>query len=248
VISAIRSEWIKLRSVRSNVVLLIVIVVVSVGLAVLISALVHKPDVNDPIQRLAPGLFGAAFFCRLLFGIIGVQMIGQEYRFNTIRVSFTGEPRRMRVVLAKLVVLVVTTVVVAAIAIAAAVSVSGLILSSRGFSLDLGAPGAGANLVGALVECVIAALVGFGVGAIVRQPVGGIIFMTVWPLVVENIVAGLLPKVGKWLPFTEGFRLVQFDRERVEHVFSRVGGGLYFAAFAVLVLAGGAYLVQRRDA
>jgi ABC-2 type transport system permease protein len=249
VIDAIRSEWIKLRTVRSSVVLLIAIVVVSVGFAVLISSLSDLQSLrDDATQRLVPGLFGGAVFDRLLFGVIGVLMIGQEYRFNTIRVTFTGEPRRLRVVAAKAVVLLTGALVVAAVAIGAAVAISMPILRSRGVPVDLGAPGAGANIVGAVVECVIAALVGLGVGAIVRQPIGGIIFMTVWPLIVENIVASLLPKIGQWLPFFEGFRLVQFDRERPEHVFSRVGGGLYFAAFGVLVVVIGGLLVQRRDA
>ena len=214
----------------------------------LISLLSHKDSFDDLSQRLIPSLVGTAFFCRLLFGVVGVQTIGQEYRFNTIRVTFVNEPRRMRVLAAKAVVLLGSTLVVSIVTVAAAVGMSSFIMSSRGVPIRFSAPGVGANLVGTIVLCLLHALVGLGVGAIVRQPVGGIIFMTVWPLVVENILAAALPKVGKWLPFTEGIQLVHFDNERHLHVFSRVRGGLYLGLFAVVVLAIGAYLVQRRDA
>ena len=46
---------------------------------------------------------GVSLAC-LLFGVLGVQVIGQEYRFNTIRPTFTAAPRRLPVVLAKLIV------------------------------------------------------------------------------------------------------------------------------------------------
>jgi len=238
----------KLRSVRSNVIMLVAIVVISVGFSVLISILTSKDNFDTVSQRITPSLFGTAFFCRLLFGVVGVQIISQEYRFNTIRVTFVNEPRRLRVLGAKAIVLCIATVVVAAVTLAAAVGASTVIMSHRGLPIQFSAPGVGANLVGTVVLCLLHALVGLGVGAIVRQPVGGTIFMTVWPLVVENILAGALPKVGKWLPFFEGTQLVSFDSDRRQHVFSRVGGGVYLGLFAVLVLVVGSYLVHRRDA
>ena len=47
---------------------------------------------------------GGVVFATLLFGMLGVQVIGQEYRFNTIRPTFTAAPRRLRVIVAKLIV------------------------------------------------------------------------------------------------------------------------------------------------
>lgn len=253
-IGAIRSEWLKLRTVRSNVFLLAAIVIVGVGLGTLLSAVIptdggrrgELSPIVDPYERVGIALAGLNL-CLLLFGVLGVQIIGQEYRFNTIRATFAAMPRRGRVVAAKLLVLLGVTAAVAAITLALSVLLNGAILSSRGYGLDLSVPGVGRFVFGTWLLAFGYALVGVAVGMILRQPVGGIILVLAWPIVVESLLVGFLKSsVGPWMPFTAGSQLLAQRPD--PDLFGPWAGYLYFLAFAVVLAAVGAVLVDRRDA
>jgi ABC-2 type transport system permease protein len=253
-IGALRAEWLKLRSVRSNVLLMVAIVVVGVGLGTLLSAVVPATDgrrgdpspLRDPFDRLGIALVGLNL-CLLLFGVLGVQIIGQEYRFSTIRATFAATPRRLRVVVAKLVVLMATTGVVAAVTLALALGINGAILSGRGFGLDLSTDGAGRYVLGTFLLAFGYALVGFAVGMILRQPIGGIILVLAWPIVVENLIVGFLrTSAGSWMPYSAGSQLLA--RTPDADLLGPWAGFGYFIAFGAVLALIGAALVNRRDA
>ena len=73
--------------------------------------------------------------------------------------------------------------------------------------------------------------------------------MVVWPVIVESIIKGLLPRIGKWLPFNAGSQLTNTDAT-INHneALSPRAGGLVFLVFALVLLAVGTALVSRRDA
>ena len=253
-IGSLRSEWLKLRSVRSNLFLMAAIVVVGVGLGTLISAVVPATNgrrgdpspLAEPFDRLAIALVGLNL-CLLLFGVLGVQIIGQEYRFNTIRATFAATPRRLRVVVAKLVVLMATTGVVAAVTLGLALGINGAILSGRGYGLDLSIDGAGRYLLGTWLLAFGYALVGFAVGMILRQPIGGIILVLAWPIVVENLIVGFLKtSAGSWMPYNAGSQLLV--RTPDADLLGPWAGFAYFIAFGAVLAVIGAVLVNRRDA
>jgi ABC-2 type transport system permease protein len=247
-VDVIRSEWIKLRTVRSTVVLFIVIVLLSGG----ISALVAIFDDERPSDGIG-GVLAGLNISTILFGVIGVQIIGQEYRFNTIRATFSAVPRRARVLTAKAIVLVVATAVAAALMVVLCLAVSALILAARDGGLDLGAPGVTRTLFGSVLLCVLYALVGFGVGAILRQPIAGIVVVLVYPLVVENIIAGIVlaatgaddldESIVRYLPFIAGFNLATIDPTIDPWLGGAILGGL-----ALLLVVFGWAIVQHRDA
>jgi hypothetical protein len=112
--NAIRSEWIKLRTARSNLVLLVLSAAVPVAFTILITATVRSSDVDE--QDRFSLLLAGALVGYLLIGVLGVLIIGQEFRHTTIRVTFTAEPRRARVMAAKAVVVTATSLVVGVIA------------------------------------------------------------------------------------------------------------------------------------
>jgi ABC-2 type transport system permease protein len=246
--NVIRSEWIKLRTVRSTVLLFIAVVLLSAGIAALVAIF----DDERPSDGIGGVIFGLNL-STLLFGVIGVQIVGQEYRFNTIRATFAAIPRRARVLAAKATVLVVATAVTATLMVLLCLGVSALILSLRDGGLDLGAPGVLRTLVGSVLLCVLYALIGFGVGAILRQPVAGIVVVLVYPLVVENIAAGIVlaasgeddleSSVARFFPFIAGTNLAALDTT----INPWLGGAILASLAAVLVLIGWA-LVQHRDA
>ncbi|MBJ7283111.1 MAG: ABC transporter permease, partial [Acidimicrobiia bacterium] len=98
-IAQIHSEWIKFRTVRSTVVLTIISVTICVGFAIIAAA------ITDGALSVSNALVGVQI-SSLFIMVLGVQIIGQEYRFATIRPTFSASPRRERVIIAKLVVVI----------------------------------------------------------------------------------------------------------------------------------------------
>jgi ABC-2 type transport system permease protein len=244
-IHAIRSEWIKLRSARSNVVLLVLAVAVPIGLTVLVTSVVKTTDVvgSDKFMLLVASIF----IGQILVGVTGVLVIGQEYRHNTIRVTFTAEPRRLRVMVAKVIAVALTGFVVGVVTTFGCYWIGKAILSVRDFG-DLGvSTGTQMRVLwGTIILFVLSGLWGLGLGAVIRATAGAITFLVLWPLLPENIINGFFPKVGKWLPFQAGGQLMAVNR--TEDALSPWTGGLVFAAWVLLVLALGTLLVVRRDA
>lgn len=192
-IDQMRSEWIKLRTVRSTVVLFAFTVVISLVVGLLKGLLVDGTVYVDDA-------LGGVQIASLLVLVLGVQIIGQEYRFATIRPTFSGTPRRGRVIVAKLLVICLATAAVALVLIVSSIGITLLGTTIHGTRLDLGVPGTSRVLVGTIVVLVINAIIGFGVGCIVRQPIAGIVIVLIWVTMVEAILAGLIPATSTWLP------------------------------------------------
>lgn len=245
-IAQMRSEWIKFRTVRSTVVLTMLAVVLAAGVAILAGFL------TDGTMRIDDCL-GGVQVSSLLILVLGVQIIGQEYRFATIRPTFSATPRRGRVVLAKLFVLCMTTAIAAVALMALSVLCAFLVTKAQGNHLDLSAPGTTRVLIGTVVVLVIHAILGFGVGCIVRQPIAGIVIVLVWVTVVEGILFGLLPDYVRWFPIAgmANVDALVLQRERgpdALEFFGPVVGALYSASIGLALVAIGWLRIRTSDA
>src|SRR3954451_21904857 len=95
-----RSEFVKLRSTRTNLGLLagmvglVLLIVVVTGAAV-----THAELMKDEHQR---ALFGLGLAGGFIAALIGVMSICSEFRHGTIRPTFIFTPMRDRVLIAKL--------------------------------------------------------------------------------------------------------------------------------------------------
>jgi ABC-2 type transport system permease protein len=247
VIHAIRSEWIKLRTARANVVLIVLAVAVPLGLSLLI-AFFGDFEFSDGRDTFAATVLGPCFLCTFLAGVVGVLGIGQEYRHSTIRVTFAAVPRRGRVLGAKIAVTVAFGALIGLVTQLLCLLAASVVLGMDDVHVSLFDPGENlAAFTGQVVLCGLFTLLGFGLGAILRQPAGAIPLLLLWPLIGESIIGGIFPKVGRWLPVSNGLRLA-VTGDAGEQTFGRLAAGLYFAAFVAVVVAIGWVLVERRDA
>lgn len=239
-INVLRSEWIKFRSVRSNIVL-----VAAAGLLVILVAVLAAHDKSNNNfggpAHLADVTVGIPF-ALFLFGALGVQIIGQEYRFNTIRPTFTAVPQRLRVLAAKLIVVTTTCALVSVVMLAICALIGSLMLDD--FTID----GLDERLMWGTVLFVAAwTALGMGVGAILRQPIAGMLVLLIEAFVVEGILVSVVKRAGPWLPFNNGIQMTLRDNTD-DRLRSVLGGGIYFVLFAAVVWAIGAALAKRRDA
>jgi ABC-2 type transport system permease protein len=244
---AIRSEWIKLRTTRANIVLLLLALFVPVLLTALVTGTAPLDTLPDdtPANRFSLALAGAGIGDTLL-GVLGVLVIGSEYRHNTIRVTFAAVPRRLRVHWAKAVTVAAVSLVVGLVAVSSSYLVGSVILGARDHGVSLSDSGVPRSLVGAVVLAVLQGLVGLGVGTIIRATAGAITLLVVYPVVVEALLVTFVPSVGKYLPFAAGTALQSSDG--ATDVLSPLAGGAIFVAFTAALLIVGGWLLQSRDA
>ena len=243
-LNSIRSEWIKFRSVRSTLLLLGAGGALTVLFAVLIARDLARDQQTFHLTDISAGSNIAVY----LFGALGVQIIGQEYRFNTIRSTFLATPKRLRVYLAKM---IVVSAAVAAMALLTQL-ISFFIGHAMLESLHLDGVDRRA-IFGTALFAVGWTLAGLALGAILRQPIAGIIILLVEGAVVETIIASQVDWTVPWLPYLNGSQMAMRggQLEPADAFYglrSPLEGGLYFFAVVAVLLVIGAVLVQRRDA
>lgn len=238
-INVIRSEWIKFRSVRSTIVTLFL-----AGALVVIVALISAGQAQDyfPPVRLT-SLTGGVSVAALIFGALGVQILGQEYRFNTIRPTFTAVPQRWRVLVAKLVVVTLACAAMSIMMVGFCYLIGTAFVD--GFEVDGTDQRA---MMGIVLFSMGWSAMGMGIGAIVRQPIAGILIQLAEAFVLESIIGGILPSTAKWLPFLNGFQMTFRTDGGETDLQSVFAGGVYFFAVAAVVWVVGAVLATRRDA
>jgi ABC-2 type transport system permease protein len=175
--------------------------------------------------------------------IVGILVVTWDYRHGTIVQTFLAEPRRERVMGAKLAVGIACGLLLVTLALLPAVVVAEIWLGD-----DFDAGGLDwmhvARLLGAAA---LWAVIGLGLGATLQTQVGALMAALIWFLIVENIFAGLGDwawNVGSYLP---GHVLDQFAVGSESDELGHRKAGLLGAGYAVLFAAAGLVAVLRRD-
>jgi ABC-2 type transport system permease protein len=221
----VRSEWIKLRSIRSTVWCFALLFVLNIGFPLLIASVGSFGDAQNPhLSGDTAGAIGVQVitlgvnFTSLIVGVLGVLIISGEYATGMIRGTFTADPGRLGAVFAKAIVLAVAAFVVSAISTWVAALIVHPILSGKGVDFDLGDSKVFLPLLGSSVYVTLIALFAFGVGMIVRTTAGGIAITLGLLLVVPiifSIVGGLVDanwpaNINAFLPSNAGGQLFAF--------------------------------------
>ncbi|MFJ9039619.1 ABC transporter permease [Streptomyces sp. NPDC102406] len=194
---ALASEWTKIRSVRSTMWTLGVMVLLMAGIGLASAAIIASSDTEQPRpeEALSFGFFGV-LLSTICVITLGVLTIASEYGTGMIRTTMTACSSRNRVLAAKAIVffalVLVLTTVLAALVGALQLGILG-IDSPRGsqwFKATVG--------VGLFVA--LLGLVGLAVGTLVRHSAGAITIMI-------GIV--LLPLVLAMFMFSDSLKDVQ---------------------------------------
>ncbi|MBT1680948.1 ABC transporter permease [Curtobacterium aurantiacum] len=261
----VRSEWIKLRSIRSTFWCYAILVVLTIGMAALVGA-VASNNGQDVTTDVANGTFVSlnavgVLLSALVIGVLGVLIITGEYGTGQVRSTFTADPRRTGVILAKATVLAVTTFVVSAVATWIGVLVSLPLLAGNGIEPEIGDPSVFLPILGSSVFLTMLALLAFGIGLLVRSSAGGIAITLGLLLVVPGVLAlmsGLMKvdwpmDIAAFLPDSAGGQLYAYSYDGASTVDNsgvvlNGWGGFGVLAAEVLVVGGIALtLARRRD-
>ena len=249
----LRSEWTKLRSVRSTAWSLAAAFLLTIALADITSAVVvnHWPHMQahdradfHPLDVAQVGVQLA----QLAIGVLGVLLITAEYSTGMIRASMSAVPRRLPVLAAKGVVFAAVTFVLMTPASLIAFFTSQAILSGRHIETTFGAAGVPRAVIGAGLYLMVIGLFGLGLGAIVRNTAGGIAtfagIMFVLPPLMNVLPSSWNAAASPYLPLQAGERIMALHRGNQLAPWTGFGVLCIYAAASLLIAA---VLLRKRD-
>src|ERR1019366_4208962 len=167
----IRSEWIKLRSLRSTWFSLLATVVIIVGLGTLFAALRAHRFAHEDRGGFAPTLVSlrGVFLAQLAIGVLGVLVISGEYSTGMIRSSIAAVPHRQPVLIAKAVVFGVVVFVVSLVSTFVAFLLGQAAQASTHAQASLSTPGAVRAIFGGALYLTLIGLLAVGLGFLIRN-------------------------------------------------------------------------------
>lgn len=269
----VRSEWIKLRTLRSTVWSFAIIVLLTVGFGLLMTATIDTsagPTVDVETQKMLTVMVATlgVSFTQLVAAVLGVLIISGEYTTGMIRSTFAAVPKRLPAVFAKALVLAVATFVVSLVSIIVTALVTAPILASKGVEGQLLDGEVMRALVGGAGYLTLIALLAFGFGAILRNSAGGIAAVLGLILVVPTVLA-ILASVAQvaWiynlsalLPSSAGSQMYAIGSDSAAGgpplggiaddvlTLDPTQGFLVLLAWVVVLLIAASALIKRRDA
>lgn len=261
----LRSEWIKLTSLRSTLWSLGLIVVLGVGMSLLVASLGFGVGVDgapapepDPSTVLMTATIGVAFG-QLIAAVLGVLVISGEYSTGMIRSTLAAVPTRLPVLAAKSIVLFLLVTLVGAVTMFGAWAASYPVLESQGLAVGLDEPGLALALAGAAVYLGLTAVFALGLGTLLRSAAGGIaaalgiilVLPTVLPLLALAI--DWVDDIAPYVFSNAGNAMARLASEApadpmVPNLLEPWVGGLVVLAWTLVSLALGAIALRRRDA
>ena len=207
-IPSIRAEARKLFTVRSTYVILLICAAILVFFAYYIEGFRQATDVTNT-DKLSTDITAVAQALNLFVPFAGVLLMTHEYRYNTVLYTLTSASNRLKVLLAKIIVITIFSVGVIAIGSLLAPVLTQLGLQAHNLSmahqdLHLG------NLI------LRTAFYGWGysmlaliIAALVRSQVAAIAILLLFPGIVETLLALLLRGKAIYLPFNALTRILQ---------------------------------------
>jgi ABC-2 type transport system permease protein len=252
------SEWTKIRSVRSTVWSLILLVVLTLGFTGLFTWLtVLQWDKSDPATRarviadpvstiLGSGLeFGQLTIC-----VLGVLVMSSEYSTGVIRASLLAVPRRTPMLVAKSIVFAVLVLVVGELVTFPSFFIGAAVLHSHA-PVSLSDPGVARAVFGAGLYLAILGLFALAIGGIVRHTAGAITGVIAFVLVLAPLAQLIPGKIGKYvhayLPTVAG-QLIGQAHQQANQVLSPWEGFGVFCAWTLLLLIIAGLVLKTRDA
>ena len=257
----VRAEWIKLVTLRSTWWSFGMVAVISIGLSVLMAASMSAFLDDAPPMSVTEGNAQAVMvvvfstvLTQLLAVIIGTISVTGEYSTGMIRSTLTAAPQRVPALLAKALVLGVSLFVSTLVVFAIAALVTGPILPTGALDLsDLGS--SLLPILGASFYLAVLAIIGVGIGFIIRNGPGalaaGIGLVFVAPLIV-----GFFPRLPdlEWLHTLAGYlpsnagQSLFMGSPMSGDVLEPIPAVLTLIIWAAAALVGGSAVLRSRDA
>ena len=264
----IRSEWVKLVTLRSTWWCLGIIAALTVGIPALVALALSSSLSAEIVGSSDVGYYNwmtattvPIGFSVLAAAVLGCLVITGEYGTGMIRSTIAAAPKRLSTLFAKSGVIGATVFVLGFVSLTLGAVASGAILSSAGVEIDWTDARVWTTLLAAAGYPALVAVFSVGVGTIIRNSAGSIAAVLGLLLVVPTIfqlIGGLLQAewafdVAAFLPSSLGGTMYTpvfdagFDVGFGSIALEPWQATLALLAWVAAALAGGALLLKRRD-
>ncbi|MFI6345757.1 ABC transporter permease [Streptomyces sp. NPDC050560] len=247
---AARMEWIKLRSLRSPLWALLLVVVTMIGTGVVTMANTEAPGGGgggagfDPTNNVLAGIA----FGQLVVGAVGVLVVTGEYTTGSIRTTLAAVPNRPLLLGAKAAVFGGLSLVVGEVVTVVTFLVGRAVLSPDVPKPELGDGGVLRAVLLSGLYLPMIGLIGVGLGALVRHTAGALAGLVGVTLVLPAMAAGFTgTTVARFFPTLIAGNSLAVSRPLHDMLSPWAGLGL-MCLYTALALAAGAVVIGRRDA
>jgi ABC-2 type transport system permease protein len=235
----LRSEWLKIRTLRSLPGALLALFAATVAF----SALAGVSDASDPgfdplftsLSGILPGQIAAISF--------GAMAVSSEFHHGALRLSLAAVPQRGRWFAAKAAVIAVPSLLAGLVTALGALLVGRAGLGPAADTLSTGEQLRG--VVGCGVYLMLMALFAAGVAALLRSGVATLSLLVPFILVVSFVIGDATGTVADFLPDKAGQLVLRETYDGTLGPWSGLGVTALWTAAALLA---GAWSVRRRDA
>lgn len=246
--TALRNEWIKVSSLRSNMRILALTPVIGITLSWTMATFVKTdPDTGIPFTIAVTFIF-STWLTAVLAMIMGTLTFTSEVQHGTISGLVAAQPARWVTVASK------TTV---AAGFGLAMGILGMAGGLSGAILG-GLPGGDTSAMPStalwgLLLTTLAPVLGLGLGLILRHSAAAVSILLIWPFVLENIVRALIPvSASRYLPFSAannmlGIVLATDTPQSIAAALTPLQNAALFGGYAFAALGIGTSLFYRRD-
>jgi ABC-2 type transport system permease protein len=255
----LRSEFTKIRSVRSTYWTLLMLLAVGVGIGAGISALSASswsntpPAARTPLDATQLSIAGLLILGQLVIVVLGALVLTAEYSTGMIRTSLIAMPRRIVLYVAKAVAFAAVALVVSLATAFIAFFLGQSLLASTHESATLAGHDVLRAVIGSALYITLCGLFAFAAAAIIRNTAATITAI-IGLLFVIPVLVNLLPwrnDLVRWLPSSAGRAIsatVWAAGPQNSYLFSPWGQFAVFAVYTAVLLVVGGILFRKRDA
>jgi ABC-2 type transport system permease protein len=246
-------EWVKLRSVRSNYVTLLIAAIATLGSTVLVARAISAasaPPPAGPLTALSASFLGYAEYAVIPVSVLAVLQFTSEYATGLISITFCAVPRRWAALTSKAAVTGASALIAGEVLAFACFWLTQALLSGRHRGVSLAQPGVpGAVAAAGFVLCACA-LTAVGLGAIIRHTPGAI---TATLAAIYGVAALCLVLPSQWKDdlgrFTIAFAATQVVALHSQPgLLSKAASVLVLVAWPAAALLAAGLVTARRDA
>ncbi|MFD3655001.1 ABC transporter permease [Streptomyces sp. NPDC058620] len=241
--AVLRSEWIKIRSVRSVAGSLMAVFLATLAVTVLTSATVGQAEADNEDAELVFAAFYALNFGQIAAISFGATALSSEYLNGALRISLSAVPRRGRFYLAKMSVVGGLALVVGLVTSFTSFLVGQLFMGE--YAIGLGEPGALRAAFGGGIYLALMALFAAGLAALLRGAVAVLSLLIPFILIVSFVVGDIAGGVAQYLPDRAGQLVLH---QSPEGSLGPWTGLAVTAVWAGVALLAGWWAVRKRDA
>jgi ABC-2 type transport system permease protein len=249
-IRLIKGEFLKLRT--TQVWFWMLMATIAVGALLAVAQVAPSDGIRTPEQ--VPDLFAgfAASPGYVILFTLGALGVTTEFRYQTITPTVLQTPSRWAIVTAKMITYAIVGVVYAVVALVSEAVVGVPWLNAKGVDIQWGDKDVRHAIIGTFVVLALFAIIGLGVGALLRNQIVAIVVGIVFLVLIENILLAI-PVIKHLWPYTPNgaTQAILYTHGSNEangvHLLSTAGGVIVLLLWAFIPAIVGAAFSMNRD-